>query len=66
MLQPRRIAARRRAPAGAPAGCESGNRSATACGSSRASAPARGIEVVTEGILTRMLQDDPALEGVGW
>lgn len=27
--------------------------------------PATRIEVVTEGVLTRMLQDDPALEGVG-
>ncbi|WP_240125659.1 ATP-dependent helicase HrpB [Thermomonas alba] len=27
--------------------------------------PATRIEVVTEGILTRMLQDDPLLEGVG-
>src|SRR3546814_11501343 len=31
---------------------------------SRVSARTR-IEVVTEGILTRMLQDDPMLEGVG-
>jgi ATP-dependent helicase HrpB len=27
--------------------------------------PNTRIEVVTEGILTRMLQDDPMLEGVG-
>src|SRR5690606_31852439 len=27
--------------------------------------PSTRIEVVTEGVLTRMLQDDPALEGVG-
>jgi ATP-dependent helicase HrpB len=27
--------------------------------------PGKGIEVVTEGILTRMLQSDPALPGVG-
>ncbi|KPX91431.1 ATP-dependent helicase [Pseudomonas amygdali pv. mori] len=27
--------------------------------------PKTRIEVVTEGILTRRLQDDPALEGVG-
>ncbi|EPN54874.1 HrpB_2, partial [Pseudomonas syringae pv. actinidiae ICMP 19079] len=29
------------------------------------SPPKTRIEVVTEGILTRRLQDDPALEGVG-
>ncbi len=31
----------------------------------RSVGPGTRVEVVTEGILTRMLQDDPALEGVG-
>ena len=37
---------------------------ATACGWTRASGPRTRLEVVTEGILTRMLQQDAALEGV--
>lgn len=66
MLEPRRIAARAAA-----------ERMATMLGEqvgetvgyrvrldSRVSSKTR-IEVVTEGILTRMLQDDPALDGIG-
>jgi len=66
MLEPRRLAARAVAA-----------RMASLCGESvgqtigyrmrldtRVSRATR-IEVVTEGVLTRMLQDDPALEGVG-
>ena len=66
MLEPRRVAAR--AAAGFMA-----NQLGEAVGGTvgyrirfenRTSAKTR-IEVVTEGILTRMLQDDPLLEGVG-
>ena len=67
MLEPRRLAAR---AAGAVHGAVTrrGGRaapSATACGWTRGSAPRTRIEVVTEGILTRHAQHDPALEGVG-
>ncbi len=66
MLEPRRLAARaaaarmaalRREPVGATIGYRV--RQDTKVG------PATRIEVVTEGVLTRMLQSDPALEGVG-
>ena len=58
--------ARRRAPHGAPARrARRARRWATACAWTRASGPRTRIEVVTEGVLTRMLQRDPALEGVG-
>jgi ATP-dependent helicase HrpB len=66
MLEPRRVAAR------AAAGCMSrqlGEEVGASVGyrirfERRVSAATR-IEVVTEGILTRMLQDDPMLEGIG-
>lgn len=61
MLEPRRIAARaaaERLAQGLPKG-EVGYRMR---GDSK---PGRRIEVVTEGILTRMVQNDPELPGVG-
>jgi ATP-dependent helicase HrpB len=66
MLEPRRVAAR--AAAGFMA-TQLGEAPGDTVGyrirfESRISARTR-IEVVTEGILTRMLQDDPMLEGVG-
>ncbi len=39
--------------------------SATRCVSSAGSRPPRAIEVLTEGVLTRRLQSDPELDGVG-
>ena len=66
MLEPRRVAARAAAgfmarQLGEAVGGTVGYRIRF---ENRVSARTR-IEVVTEGILTRMLQDDPALEGVG-
>lgn len=66
MLEPRRLAARSAAhymaqSLGEPVGKTVGYRVRL---DSRVSAATR-IEVVTEGVLTRMLQIDPALEGVG-
>src|SRR3546814_5322309 len=66
MLEPRRVAARAAAgfmakQLGEAVGETVGYRIRF---ESRVSARTR-IEVVTEGILTRMLQDDPILEGVG-
>ncbi len=66
MLEPRRLAARSAArfiaaSLGEEAGATVGYRVRF---EARVSAATR-IEVVTEGILTRMLQDDPTLEGVG-
>lgn len=66
MLEPRRVAAR--AAAGFMA-AQLGERVGETVGyrirfDNRVSARTR-VEVVTEGILTRMLQDDPMLEGVG-
>ena len=66
MLEPRRVAAR--AAAGFMAG-QLGEAVGETVGyrirfENKVSARTR-IEVVTEGILTRMLQDDPMLEGVG-
>ena len=66
MLEPRRVAARAAAgfmarQLGEEVGDTVGYRIRF---ESRVSARTR-IEVVTEGILTRMLQDDPSLEGVG-
>ncbi|HRM76056.1 MAG TPA: DEAD/DEAH box helicase, partial [Paracoccus sp. (in: a-proteobacteria)] len=64
MLEPRRLAARAAAERmaetlGEPLGQTVGYRI-------RGEAvPGARIEVVTEGILTRMLQSDPALEGIG-
>ncbi|MBX6332371.1 MAG: ATP-dependent helicase HrpB [Gemmatimonadaceae bacterium] len=66
MLEPRRLAARAAArwmaaqlhePVGATVGYRM--RMDTRVG------PATRIEVVTEGVLTRFLQDDPGLEGIG-
>lgn len=64
MLEPRRLAARAAAERmaqtlGEPIGQTVGYRIRGE------SVPGRRIEVVTEGILTRMLQSDPALQGVG-
>ncbi len=66
ILEPRRIAARQIAERmaallGEPVGRTVGYRIRF---ESRVSAATR-IEVLTEGILTRMLVDDPALEGIG-
>lgn len=66
MLEPRRLAAKAAAERlaeqlGEPVGQRVGYRIRL---ESRVSAHTR-IEVVTEGILTRRLQEDPALEGVG-
>jgi len=66
MLEPRRLAAR---AAAARIAAGRGEAVGETCGwrvrlDSRIG-PATRIEVVTEGILTRMIQDDPALEGVG-
>ncbi len=66
MLEPRRLAARAAAERLAE---EYGEKVGATVGyrirlESRVG-PATRIEVVTEGILTRRLQDDPALEGVG-
>ncbi|HEX4152154.1 MAG TPA: ATP-dependent helicase HrpB [Steroidobacteraceae bacterium] len=66
MLEPRRIAARAVASRmaslrGEEVGATVGFRTRTETRVSRGTR----IEVVTEGILTRMLQSDPALEGIG-
>lgn len=66
MLEPRRLAARAAAERmaqtlGEPVGQTVGYR---VRGDTRTSAETR-IEVVTEGILTRMLQSDPELPGIG-
>ncbi len=66
MLEPRRLAARAAAhymaaQLGEGVGATIGYRVRM---DSRVSAKTR-IEVVTEGVLTRLLQDDPSLEGVG-
>jgi len=64
MLEPRRLAARAAAERMAqtlaePLGQSVGYRVRGE------SVPGRRIEVVTEGILTRMIQSDPSLEGIG-
>jgi len=66
MLEPRRLAARAAAERmaetlGEPVGQTVGYRIR---GEAKVSKATR-IEVVTEGILTRMLQSDPALQGIG-
>jgi ATP-dependent helicase HrpB len=66
MLEPRRLAARSAAAfmaalLGEPVGRTVGYR---VRGDTRVSVATR-IEVVTEGVLTRMLQTDPSLEGIG-
>ncbi len=67
MLEPRRLAARAVAARmavllGEPLGATVGYRMRL---DTRVSAATR-IEVLTEGVLTRLLQQDPALEGVAW
>jgi ATP-dependent helicase HrpB len=65
MLEPRRIAARAVARAhGGTLGETAGERVGFRTRLETRVGPATRIEVVTEGILTRMLQHDPALEGV--
>jgi len=66
VLEPRRVAARAAAgfmasERGEPVGATVGYRIRF---ENRVSAQTR-IEVVTEGILTRMIQDDPTLDGIG-
>lgn len=66
MLEPRRLATRaaaRRMAAtlGEPVGGTSGYR---VRGDSKVG-PRTRVEVVTEGVLTRLIQDDPALDGIG-
>ena len=66
MLEPRRLAARAAAERmaqtlGEPVGQTVGYRIRGEAKVSRATR----IEVVTEGILTRMIQSDPGLEGLG-
>ncbi len=66
MLEPRRVAARAAATFMAAARGEAvGETIGYRIRFERRVSAATRIEVVTEGILTRMLQDDPALEGVG-
>ena len=66
MLEPRRVAAR---AAAARIAAELGSRVGELVGhrvrNDTKVGPATRIEVVTEGVLTRMLQDDPSLAGVG-
>ena len=67
MLEPRRLATRSAAARmaetlGEDVGATVGYRMR---GDTKVSEATR-IEVVTEGILTRMLQSDPSLEGIGW
>ena len=67
MLEPRRLAARAAAERmaetlGEQVGETVGLRVAPA---TQVSAPQTRIEVVTEGVFTRMILDDPALDGVG-
>jgi len=66
MLEPRRLAARAAARRMASVlGEEVGQRVGFRIRQESRVGPNTRIEVVTEGILTRMLQDDPALEGIG-
>jgi ATP-dependent helicase HrpB len=66
MLEPRRVAARAAASFMARGfGEEVGATVGYRIRFERRMSAATRIEVVTEGILTRMLQDDPMLEGVG-
>ena len=65
MLEPRRIAARAVAQRMADTlGERAGERVGFRTRLETRAGPATRVEVVTEGILTRMLQHDPALEGV--
>ena len=66
VLEPRRLAARGAAARIAEiTGTALGGLAGYRMRGDRAVSPATRIEVVTEGILTRMVQDDPALPGVG-
>ncbi|MEO5930179.1 MAG: ATP-dependent helicase HrpB [Candidatus Kapaibacterium sp.] len=66
MLEPRRLAARAAARYMATMlGERAGDRVGYRMRMDTAVGPATRIEVVTEGVLTRMLQSDPALEGTG-
>jgi ATP-dependent helicase HrpB len=66
MLEPRRLAARAAAERMAEIWASPAARPwATASGARRRSSEATRIEVVTEGILTRMVQDAPDLPGIG-
>ena len=67
VLEPRRLAARAAADADGhdPGRDRSARPSASASACSRRSRPATRIEVVTEGVFTRMILDDPGLDGVG-
>lgn len=65
MLEPRRVAARAAAERMAETlGEKVGGRIGYRIRRERAVGPDTQVEVITEGILTRMLQSDPALEGV--
>ncbi|MBB3109496.1 ATP-dependent helicase HrpB [Paenibacillus phyllosphaerae] len=66
MLEPRRIAARSAARfMAASIGEQAGGTVGYRVRMDTKVGPSTRIEVVTEGVLTRMLQHDPALEGVG-
>ena len=66
MLEPRRLAARAAAARMADLlGEEVGARVGYRIRMEKKIGPSTQIEVVTEGILTRLLQDDPALDGIG-
>ncbi|MTJ82867.1 MAG: ATP-dependent helicase HrpB [Telmatospirillum sp.] len=66
MLEPRRLAARAAARRMADLlGDEVGGRVGYRIRQDSRVGPDTRIEVVTEGILTRMIQDDPGLEGIG-
>ena len=66
MLEPRRLATRAAARRMASLlGEEVGNTAGYRTRDERRTGPATRIEVVTEGILTRRLQQDPSLPGVG-
>ncbi|KIT15604.1 ATP-dependent helicase HrpB [Jannaschia aquimarina] len=66
MLEPRRLAARAAATRMAEvAGEEVGQTFGYRMRGDRAVSDATRVEVVTEGILTRMIQDDPELPGIG-
>jgi len=65
MLEPRRVAARAAAERMASTlGEKPGGRIGYRIRREKAVGPDTRVEVITEGILTRMLQSDPALEGI--
>uniref|UniRef100_UPI0037096ED2 helicase-related protein n=1 Tax=Gorillibacterium timonense TaxID=1689269 RepID=UPI0037096ED2 len=66
MLEPRRLAARSAARyMASKLGEQVGETIGYRVRMDTRTGPSTRIEVVTEGVLTRMLQDDPSLEGVG-